>query len=406
MTSKKAILALNKYKNYFETQEQEKMKLQQLKQNTKVSNKHNRFFKQPIVEYNHDPQTHPINNDIVFIKKKLDNNDLLGKLINKNEFLDKNTYDDEDVFDVNELHRRNIKVINNVYQPRYKSDVKATGFGDFIRGCYYLINFCETYNFECKILVNHPVKKYLKKYKDGPMYPGLNNVEFFIPNNYRGQTIDSTNVIHVLTGKKINGAFVEHLTDNVRVIDGCTYIYNIVYPGHDISDKHKEYMRTTVLEPTDDMVKLVHATLTNLRLTKKEYTIIHVRSGDKYLKGTSIDFEDDYVTRLTREIFGLINKNIGLVPITNYLVLSDNTEIKHRIKRQFPSLKMLFNDITHFGGGEVQEDARIRNTMLEFNLMSQSSYIFSFSCYEHGSGFSQWCAETYNIPYVSTYMKC
>ena len=70
MTNKKAILALNKYKNYFETQEQEKMKLQQLKQNTKISNKHNHFFKQPIVEYNHDPQTHPINNDIVFIKKK------------------------------------------------------------------------------------------------------------------------------------------------------------------------------------------------------------------------------------------------------------------------------------------------------------------------------------------------
>jgi hypothetical protein len=32
--------------------------------------------------------------------------------------------------------------------------------------------------------------------------------------------------------------------------------------------------------------------------------------------------------------------------------------------------------------------------------MTYSKYIYSFSVYDHGSGFSKWCATTYNIPYI------
>ena len=151
-----------------------------------------------------------------------------------------------------------------------------------------------------------------------------------------------------------------------------------------------------ILEPTEQMTGLVDSTLTSLNLTKRGYTVIHVRSGDKYLNGASAEFNAQYIKRLSKEIFMLIKNRA----VSNYLVLTDNPWIKHMIRLAFPSVKMLFNEITHLGSGVIQYDDKVQNTMIEFNLMSLSSAIFSFSCYEHGSGFSQWCAKTYDVPYV------
>ena len=121
-------------------------------------------------------------------------------------------------------------------------------------------------------------------------------------------------------------------------------------------------------------------------------------NGDKYLKDGRTDFNDQYITHLTKEIFYTIKQS--KLPISSYLVLTDNMEIKHTIVRTFPWIKILFNSIAHLGQGVVQCDEPIKNTLLEFYLMSRAASIISFSSYEHGSGFSQWCAKTYNIPYV------
>ena len=51
------------------------------------------------------------------------------------------------------LHNKNIRVINNVYQDNYKDNIKPTGFGDFIRGCYFLIQFCCKFNFKANIII-------------------------------------------------------------------------------------------------------------------------------------------------------------------------------------------------------------------------------------------------------------
>jgi len=68
------------------------------------------------------------------------------------------------------------------------------------------------------------------------------------------------------------------------------------------------------------------------------------------------------------------------------------------------NIKTLFTEITHFGEGVVLEEERVKNTMIDFYLLSLSAAIFSYSSYKHGSGFSYWCAQTYNIPYVCKYI--
>jgi hypothetical protein len=70
------------------------------------------------------------------------------------------------------------------------------------------------------------------------------------------------------------------------------------------------------------------------------------------------------------------------------------------IVERFPEIKLLFNEITHFGEGVVLEEEKVKNTMIDFYLLSFASEIFSYSAYKHGSGFSYWCAKTYDIPYV------
>ena len=47
---------------------------------------------------------------------------------------------------------------------------------------------------------------------------------------------------------------------------------------------------------------------------------------------------------------------------------------------------------------------KLENTMLDFYLISKSKNVMSYSVYEHGSGFSKWCAFTYDIPYYCKYV--
>ena len=83
----------------------------------------------------------------------------------------------------------------------------------------------------------------------------------------------------------------------------------------------------------------------------------------------------------------------------NYLIIADNNEIKLLLKNMFPNFRIIIKDITHLGEGIVLEEDKVKNTLIDFYLLSMSNNIMSYSSYDHGSGFSCWCATTYNIPY-------
>ena len=62
-------------------------------------------------------------------------------------------------------------IINNTiilsYQFNYNNNEKVTGFGDFIRGCYFLLQFSEKNNLKIDFCINnHPIKKYLVYFKN------------------------------------------------------------------------------------------------------------------------------------------------------------------------------------------------------------------------------------------------
>ena len=62
----------------------------------------------------------------------------------------------------------NIKKIVNVYKLKYTNS-DSSGFGDFIRGYYFLLEFCEKHMINLDVYIyDSYIKNYLKYFKDKP----------------------------------------------------------------------------------------------------------------------------------------------------------------------------------------------------------------------------------------------
>jgi hypothetical protein len=85
--------------------------------------------------------------------------------------------------------------------------------------------------------------------------------------------------------------------------------------------------------------------------------------------------------------------------------MADNNLIKYILSSKYKNIVFINNEITHTGEGIKLNIEKLQNTMLDFYIMAESSKIYSLSVYRHGSGFSRWCAETYQIPYQWWHIK-
>jgi len=306
-------------------------------------------------------------------------------------------------FDVNRIRNKGIHTINNVYQSKYNYGRSySTGLGDFIRGCYFLLEFCHKYKFIPKIIFNNCISNFLriKTHKLDLISNVLISIDFFKCNNFSAYNIQNGVILDPMRDvKNIMAKFVEY-TVNSPTYYGNVFMFCNSFPIHDIPYSFKEYMRQ-ILEPTDEIKNNIRELLTLLNFNEKNYHVIHVRSGDDYLKKQKNQFDNKYILKLVNTI----RCDIRMNPNYNYLVIADNNFIKNILKNEFPGFKILLKDITHLGEGVVLEEEKVKNTLIDFYLLSLSDSIKSYTSYEHGSGFSYWCAKTYDIPYVCKYIK-
>jgi len=314
--------------------------------------------------------------------------------------------------DMSYLHAKKVYVIQNVYQEMYKGGLKPTGFGDFIRGCYFILQFCKKHKFRFNIIINHPIALFLKQYENFYINKNKNkNVElnniFDNIHKFDGSNFIScvTNNEGYITGEKINDNTIHDFIDYLgggHISSHTLFIYNILFPYDTIEEKEKMYIRY-LLEPNEEMNMCIDETIAKLGVIKKRYTVIHIRCGDEYLCDNSSVFTKKYLVSIFDEIKRIVSRDLE----TKYLLISDNNLIKGLIQKylfQIKNINTLYNSITHVGETNILDIEKVKNTMLDFYLLANSGSIYSISVYAHGSGFSYWCAKTYNIPYKCRYI--
>ena len=284
--------------------------------------------------------------------------------------------------------------IINIYQNNYING-KVTGFGDFLRGCYYLMQFCDENNYNYKIdLSKHILSNFLK-----------NKINFERENKYinKFEDINAQFIIqnnnNIETKIKNNFKLFKDYIEKQEIYNNKIYVYTISYPIFYPSPEHKKYIKF-ILEPTNEILQFSNKILEKINLLNKKYIVVHIRFGDEYLIDKEKNFNVLILNKLKNEIDQLTK---GLKESNNYLLLADNNSIKKYIVDIFPFFKTFFKEITHIGEGSKDLD-KIKNTMVEFHLMSYAKSIHSYSCYLHGSGFSKWCARTYDIPYTNKFI--
>lgn len=299
------------------------------------------------------------------------------------------------------------KAIVNCYQLQYIDNKFPTGLGDFLRGCFFLLNLCDLYGAVPEVKIIHPISFFLHSYQDDKLddfesYCSVKKEEekpirLFDKNNWITHNINEHNLLmNPITKIDTMYDFCNYLLKQ-PVFEDKIYIYNILYPYHNIKGEHKLYMKS-VMNPSVKMRTIIYETLLNLNLKEKEYICIHLRCGDEYLKNSNNSkFNNNYIKNIKNEITAICNAN----PDKEKLLICDNVNIKYiLLKNNEFKLKTLFHPISHIGEGVEIEYEKTKNTMLDFYLLAESKHIFCFSHYKHGSGFSQWCATIYGIPYI------
>lgn len=295
---------------------------------------------------------------------------------------------------LNMLQLTNV-TIENVYQETYGSNINATGIGDFIRGSYFLMQFCEENQLLYRInMLNHPISQFLEIYQNKqPLnYKNINKFDFI---NFNPSILDD-NILTNIYDYTINNDFTYFLKDQT-VYNKHIYTYIISYPTIIIDEKHKKYMQN-LLKPTKYLSFLIDEQLTKLKLIEKEFIVIHIRYGDDYLIKNDAEIKINHLT-VIQQIIDYLD------PDQKILLVSDNMIIKNILIKKYPHIKTHFNEITHTGEGFKIDTNKLKNTMIDFYLLSRAKNIFAFSVYKHGTGFSKWAAETYSVPYICRFLE-
>ena len=274
---------------------------------------------------------------------------------------------------------KSLKRIVNVYQLNYKNNF-ATGFGDFLNGCFFLLQICRKFNLIFDIdISNHPISKYFVNNKPMQMI-NYNNILFYnLNDNIRSNKfLCYNNFINNLNNIK---------GENYYLFCNFDPIYNVQESGRNII-KNK-------LIPTLEIDERISNILSIFNLDINQFEIIHIRTGDKYLlNNNKVLTEED---EIKYKEFLLKNTQNSI----NYIIISDNINLKNTLKK-YNNYFILDCEIGHCGENIIHSDETLKNTVVDFFLMSKSKKITSISLKSRGgTGFSRLAAELFNIPYNS-----
>ena len=245
-------------------------------------------------------------------------------------------------------------------------EANSWGFGDYLRGCFCMLQVSRRMNIPFDLdWSSHPIYPWLKPCTS---YPRLH--------------------VDVLPHKPVTDNVV-YLIDKVAQAKGeyvCVCNKPPLYP---ITPEERLFIRDKLL-PTDELLSYIQQTKEDLDI-RGPYGILHLRCGDHCL----VDNKQPNYDGFLQEIQKL---TLDSIP---YIVLGDSTQMKIRLKELYPDLRVMVDQPQHTS--HCTNSDQLKDTMRDFFLLTQAQQVYSFSVYGHGSGFSAWACQLYNIPYHS---KC
>ena len=278
-----------------------------------------------------------------------------------------------------------LKKVTNVYQLQF-IDFKPPGLGDYLRGCFCMTQLINLLNKYCNTdvefdmdLRNHPMSNYIvcDNTEVCTTYKSIGN--FHIDVLVVKEDEDDICFQHILR-ETIN------YMNRIKVPNFYTFCCKFAVFDR-IEEKDKNLIQSK-FTPNQAMETYIQSVITELGIS--DYQVIHIRCRDE------ISFPPKL---LTNKFLEMIDKqlNANIDAGTKYLLITNHNELKkHLMKR--PNFVGKETEICHSGQDSKQTNTQIRDTLLDFFLMSRSSGIIGFSPYGL-TGFSLECSKLYNIPY-------
>jgi len=284
------------------------------------------------------------------------------------QFKHKNTQPLKRIIHSNET----LKKIVNVYQLKYQND-KSSGFGDYLRGCFCLIQICNLNNIEFDMdLSNHPIARFIE----------INNNQY--------ECIDRTYILRYKNKEITMNHLIDFMSNNSIGSTTCFLFCNNLSLYNNYTEPSKNFIKSKIM-PNSLMNVYITNEMNELNLISGHFSVVHIRTGDEYLL-QNMRLNKKYVYKILNYILPNLKQD------KKYLILSDNNEIKLYFKK-LNNCVFTIKPIIHFSDSIIITDDNVKNTLLDFYLMSKSSEIYSITPYDHGSGFSEWCSVVYNIPF-------
>lgn len=291
-----------------------------------------------------------------------------------------------------------LKKVINVYQTQFL-DFKASGLGDYLRGSMMMLQLLRTLEKYTGVHVdfdmdmrNHPMSKFL-----------VCDEALERPANY--PTLGNFHVDSLLVNQDEADIAYQHIVREVvryfnKIQQPTFFAYcckDLVFT--EILDSEKSFIRSR-LQPSPELETYSASCLTQLNVTGA-YSVLHVRLDDAicfpHAVGSSqATLNDQLMTDLVATVRSKVDAD------KTYILISNNQAVKDALTGA--NIRSLPTAICHIGQNQTPTDEQLRDTLLDFFLMSRASEIAGFSTYKR-TGFSLECATLYNIPYSFTWVE-
>ena len=262
-----------------------------------------------------------------------------------------------------------------VWRNKIKDSGTTHGFGDKLRGALFLYQYCNEKNINLKIDAT-----------DDICSDFLKNV---VSTDY--DKIKNQKIINV-SDKSIE--IVKETIQNNLLDVSSICVYTTHWPNDlNLTEDDKNFAKF-ICEPKNDIKDEVNE---KIKVLPNEFGIQHFRFNDNVFK-TDVDSTD----KIFKKFFELLKKSYKKTDV----LFTNSNNFKKYAKEQLEIKTVDCNDrlckIEHIG--ESIDKESVKNSFIEFRILSKAKYIKSYTSYNWQSNFVHWPVKIYDIPFDHLYI--